>query len=393
LHFHLGSQISAIRSIKDALREAGRLYVELHQLGCQSMRFLDVGGGLGVDYDGSQTNFTSSINYTVQEYANDVVWHTQQICDAAGVPHPTLVTESGRAVAAHHAVLIVDVLEVTETAKFTLPPALDENAPAVAKNLFEIYESVSARNVLESFHDAIGFKDEVLQLFNLGHLSLEMRVLCEQIFWSLCRKILNLSRDLPEIPEELQRLEHTLSDTYFLNFSLFQSLPDSWAVEQLFPVVPIHRLNEEPTRRGTIADITCDSDGRIDQFISQREIKRVLELHPPKEGEGYYLGMFLVGAYQEILGDLHNLFGDTNAVHVSVSADGRYQIEEVFTGDSVADVLQVVAYSPKDLIKRLRRHVECAIREGRMTLADARTLVDNYRMGLDGYTYLEGDET
>jgi arginine decarboxylase len=391
LHFHLGSQISAIRSIKDALREAARLYVELHKLGCTGLRFLDVGGGLGVDYDGSQTNFASSMNYSIQEYANDVVWHTQQACDAAGVPHPDLVSESGRAVAAHHAVLIVDVLGVSEASVFEAPRELPPDAPPVARNLFEAHEHVNGRNYLEAFHDAVSCRDEVRQLFNLGHLSLEMRVVCERLFWAISRKILGIIRTVPQVPEEIAGLDHALADTFFLNFSLFQSVPDSWAVDQLFPVIPIHRLNEEPTRRAVIADITCDSDGRIDQFISQRDIKRVLELHQPRENEGYYLGFFLVGAYQEILGDLHNLFGDTNAVHVALAAEGRYEIEEVFNGDTVSDVLGYMSYSPKGLIKKLRQHVETAIKAGRMNLDESRQLVESYTAGLYGYTYLEGE--
>ncbi len=388
LHFHLGSQVSAIRSFKVALREAARLYVELNKLGCANLNMLDVGGGLGVDYDGTQSNFASSMNYTVQEYANDVVWTTQQVCNQADVAHPTLVTEAGRAVAAHHSVLITDVLEVGQTANFDAPKELPENAPPVAVNLFDIYKGVAPRNVLESFHDAISYKEEALQLFNLGHLSLELRVICDRLFWSICRRILEETKTMSQIPAELSRLEYALSDTYFCNFSLFQSVPDAWAVDQLFPVVPIHRLNEEPTQRGVLVDITCDSDGKVDQFISEREIKRVLELHRPVKDEGYYLGFFLVGAYQEILGDLHNLFGDTHTVHISRGEDGSYDVEEVFNGDTVADVLKYVSYSPKGLVQRLRKHVEKAIRQGKMTLPESRKLMDTYTAGLSGYTYL-----
>jgi arginine decarboxylase len=393
LHFHLGSQISAIRSIKAALREAARFYVELYQMGCTGLNYVDVGGGLGVDYDGSQTNFASSMNYSVQEYANDVVFEIQQVCDAAEVPHPTLVTESGRAVAAHHSVLVVNVLEVSAST-FTPPARPGEDASPVVRNLFETYESVSSKNVLEAYHDAASYKDESLQLFNLGHLSLEERVECEKLFWATVQKVFAIARELPHMPEDLEGLESTLADTYFLNFSTFQSLPDAWAVDQLFPIVPIHRLNEEPSRRGILADITCDSDGKIDRFIDQRDVKKVLELHPLRDGgrEGgaeYYLGIFLVGAYQEILGDMHNLFGDTNTVHVSLGDDGSYYIEEVVAGDTVADVLRYVNYSPDELLKKLRKNIEVALRNENITLDEARQLLSRYQEGLAGYTYLE----
>ncbi len=390
VHFHLGSQISSIRSIKDALREGARFYVELYKLGATSMKYFDVGGGLGIDYDGSQTNFASSMNYSLQEYANDVVFVTQQVCEAAEVPQPDLVTESGRAVAAHHSVLIVDVLEVGEPTSYSPPGKLPAEAHPIARNLFETYETANRKNVIESFHDALAFKDEALLLFNLGHLSLEERVLCEKLFWAISNKILGIIRLLPEIPEELGGLEQTLSDTYFLNFSVFQSLPDSWAVDQLFPIAPIHRLHQEPTRRAVLADITCDSDGAIDSFIDVRDVKRSLELHPINS-EPYYLGFFLVGAYQEILGDLHNLFGDTNVVHVALGHDGRYAIQEVHAGDTISEVLQYVNYSPKGLIQQLRKNVEAALRKGLMTLEESRQLMSTYQQGLEGYTYLERD--
>ncbi|MCG8557830.1 MAG: biosynthetic arginine decarboxylase [Proteobacteria bacterium] len=391
LHFHLGSQVSAIRSFKDALGEAARLYVELYKLGCCSLHYLDVGGGLGVDYDGSQTNFASSMNYTVQEYANDVVFATQQACDAAAVPHPNLVSESGRAVAAHHSVLVVDVLGVSEAASITLPEAPDVDAVPLARHLHDTYESVNRKNLLESYHDAIEYKEQALQLFTLGHLSLPARVQCDQLFWALIHRIHAIARTLPAMPEELSGLERALSDTYFLNFSSFQSLPDSWAVGQLFPIVPIHRLSEEPRRRGVLADITCDSDGKIDSFIDSRDVKHVLELHPKQPGQGYYLGIFLVGAYQEILGDMHNLFGDTNIVHVSLGPDNSYAIEEVVVGDTINDVLSYVNYRPEELLKRLRQNIEAALRENRMTLEESRQLMERYRAGLAGYTYLEAE--
>ncbi|HLU69081.1 MAG TPA: biosynthetic arginine decarboxylase, partial [Kofleriaceae bacterium] len=355
LHFHLGSQISNIRSIQNALREAGRFYVELFKLGCHGIKYLDVGGGLGVDYDGSQTNFASSMNYSVQEYANDVVFEIQQVCDEASVPHPDIVSESGRAVAAHHSVLIVDVLEVSQPADYAPPTEVPDDSPVLVKNLLEAFQGVTPKNLLESYHDAAQYRDQALQLFNLGHLSLQARVMCDQLYWAISKKILGFLGDVKEVPEDLEHLERNLCDTYFLNFSMFQSLPDHWAVDQLFPIVPIHRLNQRPTRRGVLADITCDSDGKIDSFIDPRDVKKVLELHPVQRGEPYYLGIFLVGAYQEILGDLHNLFGDTNTVHVSIDDHGLYTVEEVFPGDTVTDVLQYVNYSASGLMKRLRQ--------------------------------------
>ena len=387
LHFHLGSQISAIRAVKNALREAGRFYVEVCKLGAP-LKYFDAGGGLGVDYDGSQINFASSMNYTTQEYANDIVFSLQEICDAAGVTHPTIVTESGRAVVAHHSMLVVDILGVGEFDVGKAPDKIGPDAERVVKNLFETYKEVSRKNVLESYHDALEYKEEALQLFNLGNLSLPDRVIAEDIFWAICQKLLRLVRDMREVPEELDGLERALSDTYFCNFSMFQSLPDIWAIDQLFPIMPIHRLNEEPTRRAVLADITCDSDGKIDHFIDRRDVKSVLELHPVN-GHDYYLGIFLIGAYQEILGDLHNLFGNTNTVHVSLASGGGYQIEHVVTGDTVTDVLRYVSYSREDLVAKVRRFAELAVRANRMSLEETRSMLRLYEEGLAGYTYLE----
>ncbi|MCB9377641.1 MAG: biosynthetic arginine decarboxylase [Holophagales bacterium] len=389
LHFHLGSQIASIRNVKEALREAVRTYCELYKLGAP-LGLLDVGGGLGIDYDGSQTNFSSSMNYTLQEYANDIVFGTMELCDAAGVPHPTLVSESGRALVAHHAVLVTDVLGVGEFTVGSLPDTLPEDLPAPVRHLHDTLREVSRKNLLEAYHDAVGYRDEALSLYNLDHLTLEHRVLAEDLFWTVTAKILRLVRELPEVPEELEGLERALSDTYFCNFSVFQSLPDSWAIDQLFPVVPIHRLGEEPTRRGVLADITCDSDGKIDHFIDRRDVKDVLELHPLRD-EDYYLGVFLVGAYQEILGDLHNLFGDTNTLHVSLGEEGDYHIDHVLAGDTVTDVLRYVSYERSDLIAQVRRFTEKALRAKRITLEESRQLLRVYEQGLAGYTYLERD--
>jgi arginine decarboxylase len=390
LHFHLGSQISSIRSVKDGLREAAQIYVNLVKMGA-SMRYLDVGGGLGIDYDGSNTNFASSLNYTLQEYANDIVFGVMEVCDHEEVPHPILVSESGRATVAHHAVLVVEALGVAEFAVGKLPHELPQDAELPLKHLFETWREVSRKNLLEAYHDSITYRDECLSLFNLGHLSLDNRGLAEDLFWATCQKILKITRTLPQVPEDLEGLERTLADTYFCNFSVFQSLPDSWAIDHLFPIVPIHRLREEPSSRAVLADITCDSDGKIDHFIDRRDVKSVLELHPMTEGSPYYLGAFLVGAYQEILGDLHNLFGDTNTVHVSLDAEEGYKIEGVVKGDSVADVLRYVRYNRGDLVARVRLAAEAALRAKRMTLEESRLLVRRYEEGLSGYTYLEQD--
>ena len=388
IHFHLGSQISAIRAIKNAMREAGRFFVEIVKLGAP-LKYLDAGGGLGVDYDGSQTNFASSMNYTLQEYANDLVFSLQEICDTAGVAQPTIVTESGRAVVAHHSMLVVDALGIGEFDVGKAPEVLPDYASRVVRNLFDTWRDISTKNVREAYHDALEYREEALSLFALGSLSLPERVVAEDIFWAICQKILKLVRDMREVPEEFEGLERTLSDTYFCNFSMFQSLPDIWAIDQLFPIMPIHRLNEEPTRRAVLADITCDSDGKIDHFIDRRDVKNVLELHPPVPGDEYYLGVFLAGAYQEILGDLHNLFGNTNTVHVSLVPGGGYQIEHVVTGDTVTDVLKYVSYAREDLVARVRRFAEQAVRSSGMSLEETRSLLRMYEEGLSGYTYLE----
>ena len=387
LHFHLGSQISNIRNIKDGLREAGRYYCELVKMGVP-LRYLDVGGGLGVDYDGSQTNFHSSINYTLQEYANDVVYAVLEMCEEASVPTPILVSESGRATVAHHCVLVTDILGISEFSTAALASEPPEDAEAVVWNMYDTYRELTRKNLLEAYHDALQYKDETLTLFALGHLQLQQRVLAEEYFWGICQKILRFIRDLDEIPEELEALERLLADTYFCNFSLFQSIPDFWAVKQLFPIMPIHRLQEEPTRRAVLADITCDSDGKIDEFIDRRDVKQVIRLHAPT-GEDYYLGFFLVGAYQEILGDLHNLFGDTNTVHVFIGPSGEYHLDRVVAGDTVTDVLNYANYSRDDLVARLRRSIERALRAGRMPLESSRHLLGIYESGLASYTYLE----
>ena len=390
LHFHIGSQITAIRAHKDALREASRVFVGLHQMGAKP-RMVDVGGGLGVDYDGSQTNFHSSMNYSVQEYANDVVAAIQEACDKEQIPHPDIVTEAGRAMTAHHSVLIFDVLGVHEMLSGKPPEPVAEEDHKVLKDLAEIWTSISQKNVQEAYHDSLQLKEEAAELFSLGYLDLRARARVERLFWDCCEKILRIVRELPYVPDDLEPLEKGLADTYYGNFSVFQSAPDHWAVKQLFPIMPIHRLEERPTHRGVFADLTCDSDGKIDKFIDQRDVKDVLELHAIN-GQPYYIGVFLVGAYQEILGDLHNLFGDTDAVHVRLGEDGRYEVEHVVEGDVVTEVLQYVQYDKGTLIEKVRRTIEVAMRAGQISLEDSARLRRHYEQGLQEYTYLSRDE-
>ncbi|HLJ48019.1 MAG TPA: biosynthetic arginine decarboxylase [Bryobacteraceae bacterium] len=387
LHFHLGSQITNIRQIKGAVIEAARLYVELKRAGA-GLKYMDVGGGLGIDYDGSQTDFESSVNYTLQEYANDVVYHIQSVCDEAEVAHPVIVTESGRAIAAYHSVLVFNVLGVTGFGDEAAQP-VPEDAEQPLIDLQETTRSLSSKNLLEAFHDAQQALDSALNLFSLGYLPLQQRSMAENLYWAICRRIQRMAKELEYYPEELEQLDGMLSDTYFCNFSLFQSMPDSWAIKQLFPIMPIHRLNEMPTRDGVLGDISCDSDGKIDQFIDRRDVKRTLPLHALNNGDSYVLGAFLLGAYQEILGDLHNLFGDTNAVHVSLSDSGDVILETVIQGDTVREVLDYVQFSARMLLDAFRRDVESALREGKIGYEESGRLLRFYEEGLNGYTYLE----
>jgi len=387
LHFHLGSQITNIRQIKGAVIEAARIYVELRRAGA-GLRYLDVGGGLGIDYDGSQTDFESSVNYTLQEYANDLVYHIQSVCDEAEVPHPIIVSESGRAVVAYHSVLVFNVLGVSGFGDEEVPRELPEDAEQPLVDLLEAHRALSSKNLLESYHDTQQSLDAALNLFSLGYLSLQQRCLAENIYWATCQRIQKLAKELEEFPEELEPLEAMLSDTYFCNFSLFQSLPDSWAIKQLFPIMPIHRLEEPPTRHAVLGDVSCDSDGKIDQFIDRRDVKRTLPLHA-FNGDPYYLGAFLAGAYQEILGDLHNLFGDTNAVHVSLGENGEVILETLIKGDTVREVLDYVEFNPDSLLASFRRDVETAVRDGLVGYEESGRLLRFYEEGLRGYTYLE----
>ena len=394
VHCHPGSQLQDIRRVKDAINELAHVYAELKLMGA-GLQYIDVGGGLGVDYDGSGTNFSSSMNYTLNEYASDVVYRIASVCNARDIPHPKIVSESGRAVAAYHSVLIFDALGSSALDKFrvTGDQAEDYNGadelPQPVHDLFEAYRAVSERRLVECYHDALTAREQVLQMFNLGLLSLEFRGLAERLYWATCARIRDACRKLERLPEELEDLEAILSDTYFCNFSVFQSLPDSWAIDQLFPIMPIHRLDERPTRTAVLADITCDSDGKIDHFVSPRDVKRTLELHELRGEEKYYLAAFLVGAYQETLGDLHNLFGDTHVVHVRLHDEGGWWIEEIVKGDTANKVLEYMEYDVAELYPALARDCERAIRDGRMTLAESQVIKRFYESELNGYAYLE----
>ncbi|MGF1459145.1 MAG: biosynthetic arginine decarboxylase [Leptolyngbyaceae cyanobacterium] len=389
LHFHIGSQISSISVIKDALREACQIYVELSELGAQ-MGYLDVGGGLGVDYDGSKTNFGASKNYSIQNYANDVVAEVQEACSARNLPVPTLISESGRAIASHQSVLVFDVLGTSDKPGLETiePPSSEDHA--LLRELYDTYASVHLKNYQEAYHDAVQFKEEAISLFNFGYLSLTERAKIERLYWACCRRILDLVRHEEYVPDDLEDLEKSLASIYYINLSVFQSMPDAWAIDQLFPIMPIHRLNEEPVNRATLADLTCDSDGKIDRFIDLRDVKSVLELHPVNESEPYYLGLFLGGAYQEIMGNLHNLFGDTNTVHIHMTPKG-YHIEHVVKGDTMTEVLSYVQYDSADLIENIRRRSEHALQDGKITIQEAQLLLQHYEHSLNHYTYLAAD--
>lgn len=391
LHFHLGSQITNIRQIKQAVIEAARIYVEMKRAGA-GLKSLDVGGGLGIDYDGSQTDFESSVNYTLDEYANDVVHHIQNVCDDAEVPHPTIISESGRAVTAYHSCLMFNVLGVTGFGDHEVPMEIREDFEQPLIDLVLTYKSLTAKNLLESHHDAQQSLDSALNMFSLGFLSLEQRSMAENLYWNISRRILQVAKGLDYFPEELEGLESLLSDTYFCNFSLFQSMPDSWAIKQLFPVMPIHQLDEKPTRHAVLGDISCDSDGKIDRFIDRRDVKHTLPLHQ-FTGQNYYLGAFLIGAYQEILGDLHNLLGDTNAVHVHLTETGEIQLDHVIQGDTVREVLEYVQFNWKHLVEAYRKDLEIAVREGRLGYEEAGQHLRFYEEGMHGYTYLESVES
>ncbi len=388
IHFHIGSQVTKIRRIKTALREASQFYVQLHQSGFP-VEFVDIGGGLGVDYDGTRSsNSESSVNYSIQEYVNDSISTLVDASDKNNIPHPNIITESGRALTAHHSVLIFEVLETT-----TLPEWDENEEPAVDAHelvleLYKIWDLLNQNRMLEAWHDAQQIREEALDLFSHGIVDLKTRAQIERLYWSITREINQIASGLKHCPDEFRGLSKLLADKYFCNFSLFQSLPDSWAIDQIFPIMPIQRLDERPDRSATLQDITCDSDGKIANFISTRNVSHYMPVHSLKGKEPYYLAVFLVGAYQEILGDMHNLFGDTNAVHVTVSDKG-YSIDQIIDGETVAEVLDYVQYNPKKLVRTLETWVTKSVKEGKISLEEGKEFLSNYRSGLYGYTYLE----
>ena len=388
IHFHIGSQITKIRRIQTALREAAQFYINLHKMG-YNVDFVDCGGGLGVDYDGTRSpSSESSVNYTIQEYVNDCVYTFVDAANKNNIQHPNIITESGRSLAAHHSVLVIDVLETASLPRMSEEFEPTETDHQLVKDLYDIWDNLNSRSILEDWHDAEQIREEALDLFAHGIVDLKTRAEIEGMYWSICREINTLTKQLKHVPEELRKLDKLLADKYFCNFSLFQSLPDSWAIDQLFPILPIQRLDERPTRNATLQDITCDSDGKIANFVTNRHISHVLPVHQLKKTEQYYLGVFLVGAYQEILGDMHNLFGDTNAVHISVK-DGRYHIDQIIDGETVEEVLDYVQYNPKKLVRQLEIWVAKSVKVGKISLEEGKEFLSNYRSGLYGYTYLE----
>ncbi len=388
VHFHIGSQVNKIRRIKIAIREASQFYVQLHRNG-YNISFVDIGGGLGVDYDGTRSsNSESSVNYSIQEYVNDVISTMVDVSDKNNLPHPNVITESGRSLTAHHSVLIFEVLEATNLPIWEEEEEIDPSDHELLKELYSLWNTLNQTRMHETWHDAQQIREEALDRFSLGLLDLQTRAKIERLFWSIAKEIQQMTNGMKHVSEELINLPKLLSDKYFCNFSLFQSLPDSWAIDQIFPIIPIQRLDEKPDRSATLQDITCDSDGKIDNFISTRNLSYYLPVHSLKQKEPYYIGVFLVGAYQEILGDLHNLFGDTNAVHVSVDDKG-YSIDQIIDGETVAEVLEYVQYSPKKLVRTVETWVTSSVKSGIITAEEGKEFLSNYRSGLYGYTYLE----
>ena len=390
IHFHIGSQITKIRRIKNALREAMQFYVQLSKMGL-NIEFVDIGGGLGVDYDGTRSSSSAnSMNYSIQEYVNDSVSALVDVCVKNNLPQPNIITESGRSLTAHHSVLIIDVLETAQLPIWSESKEISDDNHELARELYAIWNKINPSRVLEDWHDAVQIREEALELFSLGLLDLKTRAQIEKLYWSVAREVNDMTRSMKHPPEELRKIAKMLPEKYFCNFSLFQSLPDSWAIDQMFPIMPIIRLDEKPGRLATLQDITCDSDGKISHFVSPQGASEALPVHALRPGEPYYIGVFLVGAYQEILGDMHNLFGDTNAVHISVSKDG-YEIDQLIDGETVADVLDYVEYNPKKLVRNVEAWVTASMKKGIITPEEGRQFLNTYRAGLYGYTYLERD--
>ena len=388
IHFHIGSQINKIRRIQNALTEAGQFYVNLRKMG-YNIEFVDCGGGLGVDYDGTRSsNSESSVNYSIQEYINDCVYAFVDIANRNNIPHPNIITESGRSLSAHHSVLIIDVLGAASLPEMPEEFEAKENDHKLVKDLYEIWDNLNPKSMLEDWHDADQIREDCLDLFAHGMVDLKTRAQIEAMYWSVCHEINAIAKTLKHVPDELRGLDKLLADKYFCNFSLFQSLPDCWGIDQLFPIMPIQRLNERPTRNCTLQDITCDSDGKIANFAVNGGQSNVLPVHVLRKNEPYYIGVFLVGAYQEILGDMHNLFGDTTAAHISVTDDG-YKIDQIIDGETVAEVLEYVQYNPKKLVRQLEQWVTKSVKSGKLSLEEGKEFLSNYRSGLYGYTYLE----
>ncbi len=389
IHFHIGSQVTKIRRIKTALREASQFYVQLHKMGFK-VEFVDIGGGLGVDYDGTRSSSSeSSVNYSIQEYVNDSISTLVDASDKNGIPHPNIITESGRSLTAHHSVLIFEVLETGTLPEWDDDVELTEKDHELVRELYGIWDKLNQNRMLEAWHDAQQIREEALDLFSHGIVDLRTRAQIERLYWSITREINEIASGLKHAPDEFKKLSKLLADKYFCNFSLFQSLPDSWAIDQIFPIVPVQRLDERPDRTATLQDITCDSDGKIANFISTKNVSHYLPVHKLRSKESYYMGVFLVGAYQEILGDMHNLFGDTNAVHVVVNNSGGYTIEQIIDGETVAEVLDYVQYSPKKLVRTVETWVTKSVKEGKISVEEGKEFLSNYRSGLYGYTYLE----
>ena len=390
IHFHIGSQITKIRHIKNALREACQFYVQLSKMGF-GIEFVDIGGGLGVDYDGTRSSASeNSMNYSIQEYANDSISQLVDACEKNNLPQPNIITESGRSLTAHHSILVLDVLETTHVPQWDDDDVVEEGEHELAREIYAIWDKLNQQRIFESWHDALQIREEALDLFSLGLLDLRTRAIIEKLFWSIAREVNDIALTLKHAPEELRKVVKILPDKYFCNFSLFQSLPDSWAIDQVFPIMPLSRLDEKPTRHATLQDITCDSDGKVSTYVSSQGASNFLPVHALKNGEPYYLGVFLVGAYQEILGDMHNLFGDTNAVHIDVYKD-HYEIDQVIEGETVAEVLDYVEYNSKKLVRNVESWVTASMKSGKITPEEGREFLSNYRSGLYGYTYLERD--
>ena len=388
IHFHIGSQVTNIRRIKTALKEAMQFYVQLQKMN-YNIRFVDIGGGLGVNYDGTNSSISgNSINYSIQEYVNDAIYSIVDTCKKNQLPQPNLIIESGRSLAAHHSILVFEVLESTHLPEFSEDESIGEDAHELVKDLYEIWDNLTPSRLIEMWHDAMQAREEALELFNLGLVDLKTRAVVERLFWSIAREVNAMGVKSKHTPEELRVISKSLADKYFCNFSLFQSLPDSWAIDQIFPIMPLSRLDEKPRCNATLQDITCDSDGKIDNFISTSNNNYHLPVHPLKEGEPYYIGVFLVGAYQEILGDLHNLFGDTNAVHIKVKGD-EYQIDKIIEGETIADVLDYVQFDPKRMARSIEVWANHSVKQGIISPEEGREFISNYRSGLYGYTYLE----